>query len=240
MITPEIPQLDPLRVQVRKHALLNEISEKPHRRWWRIAVPATMLAAASVATTVLWTPTNPSAYASWTAEPRAPGQNADALIATCREKLAERDRINRRDFPDWPPMPTEVTLIDQRGDLTLVLFTGPQSNQFCLRSPKGIESGSGGGSRDPIPPLGSKRFRMQGLESVDPEPGHGEPRRTVLAEVGPDVAKALVTTEDGRQVVSTIGNGWMVAWWPTTAKATAVTLYDRTGGVLGTESAEIQ
>jgi hypothetical protein len=240
VITPEIPQLDPARVQVRKHALLNAIEEKPRRRWWRIAVPATVLAAAAVATTVLWTPTNPSAYASWTAEPRAPGPDVDGLIATCLEKMAARDRVNRADFPDWPPMPTRMTLIDQRGDLTMVLFTGPQSNQFCLRSPKGIESGSGGGSRQPIPPLGSKRFRMQGLESVDPEPGYGEPRRTVLAEVGPDVAKAVVNTEDGKQVAATIANGWMVAWWPTRVNSVSVTLYGRGGEVLATESTEVK
>lgn len=239
-ITPDIPQLDPSRVQVRKHALLNAIEEKPRRRWWRIAVPATVLAAAAVATTVLWTPTNPSAYASWTAEPRAPGQNVDGLITTCREKMAERDRINRRDFPDFPPMPTDVTLIDQRGDLTMVLFTGPYGDQFCLRSPKGIESGSGGRNSEPIPPLGAKRFRMRGLESLDPEPGYGEPRRTVHAEVGSDVAKAVVDTEDGKQVAATLGNGWMIAWWPGRASAVSITLYGRGGEVLGTESAEIK
>jgi hypothetical protein len=240
-ITPDIPQLDPLRVQVREHALLNAIEERPRRRWWRIAVPATVLAAAAVATTVLWTPTNPSAYASWTAEPRAPGPNADNLIATCREKLAESDRRARLDFPDWPPMPTEVSVVDQRGDLTLVLFTGPQSDHTCLISPKGVESGGGGGGdRVPRPPLGSKRFRMGGLSASDPDPGQGEPRRTLIAEIGPDVAKARVNTEDGKQVAATLGKGWMVAWWPTRAKAVTVTLYGRGGEVLGTESAEIK
>ncbi|KJK36337.1 hypothetical protein UK23_42205 [Lentzea aerocolonigenes] len=239
-ITPEIPQLDPSRVQVRKHALLNAIEEKPRRRWWRIAVPATVLAAAAVATTVLWTPTNPSAYASWTAEPRAPGPNTDGMIATCREKLAERDQVNRRDFPNFPPMPTELTLIDQRGDLTMVLFTGPYGNDSCLRSRKGIEAGGGGRNSTPIPALGSKRFRMASVETLDPEPGYGEPRRTVLAEVGPDVAKAVVNTEDGKQVAATLGNGWMIAWWPGRAGAVSITLYGRGGEVLGTESPEVK
>ena len=239
-ITPEIPQLDPSRVQVRKHALLNAIEEKPRRRWWRVAVPATVLAAAAVATTVLWTPTNPSAYASWTAEPRAPGKDEDGLIKTCLEKMTEREQVTRRDFPNLPPMPTELTLIDQRGDLTMVLFTSSYGNASCLRSPKGIEAGGGGRNNTPIPPLGSKRFRVAGLESLDPEPGHGEPRRTMLAEVGSDVAKAVVNTEDGKQVAATLGNGWMIAWWPTRASAVSITLYGRGGEVLSTESPEVK
>jgi hypothetical protein len=239
-ITPDIPRLDPMRVQVRKHALLNAIEEKPRRRWWRIAVPATVLTAAAIATTVLWTPTTPSAYASWTAEPRAPGPDVDRMIADCREKLVQHDRNIRSEIPNWPAAPTEVSVVDQRGDLTMVLFTGPESDMSCLISPKGFEMGGGGGSPGGRPPLGSARFRTQGLGASDPDPGQGEPRRTLIAQVGPDVAKARINTEDGRQVTATLGNGWLVAWWPTKAKATTVTLYDRAGGVLGTDSAEIK
>ncbi len=101
-ITPDIPQLDPMRLQVRKHVLLNEISARPSGRWWRLAVPATVLAAAAVTATVLWPVSNPSAYASWTAEPRAPGPDADTAIAGCRERLAESERNTRTYFPNLP------------------------------------------------------------------------------------------------------------------------------------------
>ncbi|NGY61173.1 hypothetical protein G7043_19775 [Lentzea sp. NEAU-D13] len=236
-VTPEIPQLDPMRVQVRKHAMLNAIEEEPRRRWWRIAVPASVLAAAVVATTVLWTPTNPSAYASWTAEPRAPGPGADSVVEKCRKLIAESPTA---DMPDWPETPTDLTIVDQRGDLTMVLFTGPESEQSCLGSPKGIEMAGGGGSPNGRPPLGSARFRMGSLGTSDPDPGQGEPRRTLVAEVGAEVAKARVSTDDGKQVTATVDNGWMVAWWPTKAKAISVTLYNSAGEVIGTESAEIK
>jgi len=31
-----------------------------------------------------------------------------------------------------PEVPTEVSVVDQRGELTMVLFTGPQSEMLCL------------------------------------------------------------------------------------------------------------
>ncbi|MEU0883583.1 hypothetical protein ABZ345_33685 [Lentzea sp. NPDC005914] len=238
-ITPEIPQLDPGRVQVRKHALLNALEEKPRRRWWRVVVPASALAAAAVVTTVLWTPANPSAYASWTAEPRAPGPAADAVVAQCRQMITQNSGFHGND-PTWPDPPTDLTIVDQRGDLTLVLFTGPEMQESCLGTPKGIETAGGGGDPRGRPPLGSDLFRLQSLVSSNPDPGEGEPRRTLVAEVGSAVAKARVSTEDGKQVTATIANGWMVAWWPTAAKPLSVTLYDGGGDVIGTESAEIK
>ncbi len=231
-ITPEVPQLDPMRVQVRKHALLNEISQNPSRRWWRVAVPATALAAAVVGA-VLWTPTNPSAYASWTAEPRAPGPGVDTVVADCREKLAERDRITRGEFPDWPGAPTEVSVVDQRGDLTLVVFTGPEAVHTCLRSDDGLESGGGGGG---VVALGTDRYRAM-TYGADAGDGAGRgARRTLTARVSPEVAKVRVDTQDGKQVVATLGtDGWLVAWWPGQAEVTTVTLYDKEGNRLGTE-----
>ncbi|MGI5502225.1 hypothetical protein [Lentzea sp. CA-135723] len=239
-ITPDIPQLDPMRVQTRKHALLNEISRKPRRRWWRLTVPATALTAAVVVGTVLWTPTNPSAYASWTAEPRAPGPELEGQIAACREEIVRRDEFHRKDLPGWPAMPTDVTVVDQRGDLTLVLFTGPQSDQTCLGTPKGIEMQGGGGDPKGRPPLGQAKFRLEGLQLSNPDPGRGEPRRTLLGRVSPGVAKARIDTEDGRKVTGTIANGWLVAWWPTLSEAKSVTLYDGEGEIIETASAEFE
>jgi hypothetical protein len=62
----------------------------------------------------------------------------------------------------------------------------------------------------------------------------------MVARVGPDVAKARVNIEDRKQVAATLGNGWMVVWWPTRANPVSVTLYGRSGEVLGTESTEIK
>ncbi|HEX8870739.1 MAG TPA: hypothetical protein VF821_34055 [Lentzea sp.] len=236
-ITPEIPQLDPLRVQVRKHALLNAIEENPRRQWWRLVVPATVLAAAAVTATVLWTPTNPSAYASWTAEPRAPGPDAGDMIAVCRQQLTESDKRIRENFPQWPAMPTEVSVVDQRGSLTLVVFTGQEAVQTCLRSrDDGVRGGGGGG----IVELGADRYRAMTYGADSGDANH-EARRTLVARVSAEVAKVRVNTKDGNHVGATMGkDGWLVAWWPGESDVNTVTLYDEAGNELGTEPGGIR
>lgn len=238
MITPDIPQLDPMRVQVRKHALLNEISAKPSRRWWRFAVPATALVAAVVTTLVLWTPTNPNAYASWTAEPRAPGADTEAAIAECQEMIKETG-TRSTSLPDWPAMPTEISVVDQRGSMTLVLFTGPQAEMQCFHTPNGPGL-TGGGTAKGLEPLGDRLFGSLGGASMHSDRDGGNPMRVYSAMVSEKVGKVVVHTEDGLKVTATIGKGWMLAWWPSRGDATSVTLYDHQGNVLGTESTRVR
>ncbi|PWK82205.1 hypothetical protein C8D88_11473 [Lentzea atacamensis] len=231
MITPEIPQLDPLRLQIRKHALLNEISSKPSRRWWRFTVPATALVAAVAVTLVLWTPTNQDAYASWTAEPRAPGDLAPVL-ADCTKTLDRHDAQGEGNRPNWPA-PREVSVVDQRGDLTMVLFTGPQSEMLCLRTPKGVAM-SGHGNATGREPLGDRLFAdfagQMGMTDVNTR----NSMSVLTGRVSPKVGKVVIGTEDGLEVTATVGNGWVVAWWPSLGKPKHVRLYDEAGGVLQT------
>lgn len=237
MITPDIPQLDPLRVQVRKHALLNEISTKPSRRWWRFAVPATALVAAVAVTLVLWTPTNPNASASWTAEPRAPGADTEAALAECREMIEAGDR--REKPPNFPEAPTEVSVVDQRGIMTLALFTGPQSELLCRHVQGGYPSLSGSGRAEGLEELGSRLFLSYG-SSLHSERDGRNPMRFFSGKVSPQVGKAVIQTKDGLKVTATIGKGWLLAWWPSKEDATLITLYDREGKELGTEPARVR
>ncbi|MET8759804.1 hypothetical protein [Lentzea sp. NPDC004782] len=228
-ISPDLPQLDPMRLQVRKDALVNEISTKPFRRWWRFAVPATALVAAVVTTLVLWTPTNPNAYASWTAEPRAPGADTEAAIADCREMLGEHHTT----MPNAPATPTEVSVVDQRGSMTLVLFTGPEAQMECLHTPDG-HGLAGSGTAKGFEPLGDELFRSFGA-SLHSQRDGSKPVRILSGMVSPKVGKVLIGTKDGLKVTATIGKGWILAWWPSREDATLVTLYDHAGNVLGTE-----
>jgi hypothetical protein len=233
VIKPDIPQLDPLRLQTRKHALLNEISSKPSRRWWRFTVPATALVAAVAVALVLWTPTTPDAYASWTAEPRAPG-DVEPVIAKCREQLDWYDEHGKEErLPDWPAAPREVSVVDQRGSMTLVLFTGPQATMECWHAPDGVGM-TGGGTSKGLEPLGDKLFRSYGA-SMKSERDGSRPMRVLTGPVDPRVGKAVFDTRDGLKVTATIGEGWLLAWWPSKEDATSVTLYDKAGIVLGTE-----
>jgi len=237
-ITPDIPPLDRMRLQVRKHALLNEISAKPSRRWWRFAVPATTLTAAVVAAIVLWTPTTPSAYASWTAEPRAPG-DVEPVLARCRERLDRHDARGREgNLPDWPAAPRDVSVVDQRGSMTLVLFTGPEATLECMHTPQGV-SVAGGGTAKGLDPLGDRLFRSYGASLTSDRDGDN-PMRVLTGQVSPAVGKVLVGTRDGLKVTAPLGRGWILAWWPSREDATSVTLYDHAGNVLGTEPAEVR
>jgi hypothetical protein len=231
-ITPDIPQLDPMRLQVRKHALLNEISARPSRRWWRFAVPSTALVAAVAVALVLWTPTNQDASASWTAEPRAPGDLAP-MIAACGRTLdqmdAERGLEGR---PVWPA-PREVAVTDQRGDLTMVLFTDPRSDMLCWGTPNGVGMGGRGGAEE-REPLGDRLFAdfapQIGMTEVD----SGTSTTVLTGRVSPKVGKVVIGTEDGLEVTASIGNGWVVAWWPSSGKQKYVKLYDEAGSLLET------
>ncbi|SES18380.1 hypothetical protein SAMN05216188_12543 [Lentzea xinjiangensis] len=231
-VKPGIPPLDPMRVQVRKHALLKEISTKPSRRWWRFAVPATALAAAAVVGAVLWTPTQ-SAYASWTAEPRAPGPDTETRVERCREQVEEMGTRS-----EMPFAPAEAKVVDQRGDLTLVLFAGPQSRLLCLATPNG-QRVTGSVDRSGVEPLGSAPFRFTGVDGQRSSDGT-EANRMMSGMVGPQVGKIRVDTADGRRVTATIANGWVVAWWPGWADATLITLYDHAGDILSTERPEFE
>jgi hypothetical protein len=230
-ISPEIPQLDPLRVQVRKHALMNEISTRPARRWWRLAVPATGLAAAIAIGAVVWPVASPSAFASWSAEPRAPGPDGFASADDCRGKFTEwlTPTDGARESGVVPkPVPTDTSLVDQRGSVTLVMLTGSQTMAYCLYTPTYRTFGLNELS------LGDTWFRTN-PESHLPD---GEPARILTGHVRPEVGRVVVGTADGRQVTATVDKGWVAAWWPSDADASSVTLYDEAGHVLGTQVPE--
>lgn len=232
MIKPDIPQMDPLRLQTRKHALLNEISSKPSRRWWRFAAPATTMVAAVATTMVLWTPTNPNANASWSAEPRAPGADTEVAVGECREAIEASDRRDEKP-PNFPAAPTEVSVVDQRGIMTLALFTGPQSQLLCVNVDGRVGYG-GSGRAEGLDQLGDRLFLSYGAGLRSDRDGRN-PMRLFSGMVSPKVGKALIETKDGLEVTATIGEGWLLAWWPSKEDATSVTLYDRAGNVLGTE-----
>ncbi|MFD4676900.1 hypothetical protein ACFWNN_44790 [Lentzea sp. NPDC058450] len=235
-ITPDIPQLDPMRLQARKHALLNEIGTKPSRRWWRFAVPATALVAAVAVTMVLWTPTNPNANASWSAEPRAPGADTEVAVAQCREMIEAGDRQEKP--PNFPEAPTEVSVVDQRGIMTLALFTGPQSQLLCINV-GGRTGYTGSGRAEGLEQLGDRLFLPHGAGLRSDRDG-SNPMRLFRGMVSPKVGRAVIDTKDGLKVTATIGQGWLLAWWPSKEDATSITLYDHEGKELGTQPATVR
>ena len=64
--------------------------------------------------------------------------------------------------------------------------------------------------------------------------------RVLTGRVSPKVGKVVIGTEDGLEVIATVGNGWVVAWWPTMGEPKRVRLYDEAGGVLQTSSIPVR
>ncbi|GLY49037.1 hypothetical protein [Lentzea sp. NBRC 102530] len=233
----QIPQLDPLRLQARKHALLNEISVKPSRRWWRFTVPATALIAAVAVTLVLWTPTNQDA-AAWSAEPKAPS-DLGPMITACTKTLDRHDAERGVDGqPVWPA-PREAAVTDQRGDMTMVVFTGPQSEALCYGTPPAVGMNAHGGFEE-REPLGDRPFADFAPQIGVPDVNSGTRTTILTGRVSPQVGKAVIVTEDGLDVTASLGNGWVVTWWPSLGKPTEVRLYDVAGTLLQTAPIPVQ
>jgi len=115
----------------------------------------------------------------------------------------------------------------------MVLFTGPQSEMLCLWTPKGAAM-NGRGSATDREPLGDRLFA-----DFDPQGGMQDvnTRKSVqflIGRVGPKVGKAVIVTEDALEVTASLGDGWIVTWWPSLGKPKQVRLYDEAGSLLET------
>ncbi|MGW6936409.1 hypothetical protein ACWGE0_40565 [Lentzea sp. NPDC054927] len=205
-ITPEIPQVDPIRVQARKHALLYEIGQRPARRGWRLAVPATGLAAAVAIGAVWWM------------SPTPPGLTDAAAVDRCQTALS----MLRMPWPG--PGEVSSSVVDRRGNVVLVLLTGRETMWFCM-----FEGESWVG--DSESPRGSGDTRLVAYQGDTVE---GKPTGMAYGRVRPDAHTARLDTADGRKVPVLLDKGWAVTWWPSDAKAKLVTLYDEAGHVLET------
>lgn len=210
-ITPEIPRLDPIQVQVRKHALMNEIGKKPARRGWRLAVPGTGLAAAGFAAAVV-------IGAVWWMSPTRAGLTDAAAADRCQTAL---DRLR---MPSPGSGEVNSSVVDRRGNIVLVMLTGPESMWFCMFDGESWISASES-------PRGSGDLRLVAFQgdAID-----GKPTGMAYGRVRPDAHTARLDTADGRKVPVLLDRGWAVTWWPSGAKAKLVTLYDEAGHVLET------
>lgn len=112
-ITPEMPRLAPIRGQARKHALMNEIGRKPSRRGWRLAVPATGLAAAVAIGAVWWM------------SPAPPTLTDAAAVDRCQTALSSMRM-------PYPGAEVNFSVVDRLGNITLVMLTGPEKMWFCM------------------------------------------------------------------------------------------------------------
>jgi hypothetical protein len=186
------------------------------------------LAAATVAA-VLFTGATP-AFAGWTSTPAkaTPAQLADANFY-CSPELDVYGS-------GWTAVTSDV-----RGPYTLVVYQdAAQDTATCLNGPSLVQVSIVGGSNQQTirsasnfgtqPTLQTTTENVNGSSGLDTYTGNqyeaGDPGAYDLADgqVDPDVTAVTLNLSDGTSVGTTIGGGWMVAWWPGDASATSATV----------------
>ncbi len=205
------------------------------------AAAAVLLTVATVATQTLLTQA-PSAFAGWSAQPKAVERAAAAAAdATCREQLANT------------PMPLggalkdlEVAVTDGRGPFTWVLYNSAGGGVSCLVGPSltAISGRTGNGGSFGIAaagvgpasgPVGAGSSATAGSGSMLSTGDDGSRVSTVhlttdggqaytLADgtVADDVTGVTLVLGDGTRVAATVANGWFAAWWPGGRDATSI------------------
>jgi hypothetical protein len=220
--TPRIPYLSDDRLLARQRHLVAEIGARRSRRHKRgIAFGGAGLTVSAVTAVlvVLLGAGTPSAFAAWTPSPTtpAPGQTA-AAEAACETGAATPP-------PGGPATPTNVSLTDVRGPFTLLLFgtnTATQGALMCLSGPDGTHFSISSGSQPSLPgPDQITLARLQG-ESAD-----GHVYTIAEGSTGSGVSAATLVLTDRSHVVTTIGNGLFLAWWPGGATVTSAILTAR-------------
>jgi hypothetical protein len=221
---PAIPHLTDARLITRERHLVREITAQRGRRQRRVlALSSAALVAGGVATAlvVLLNVGTPPAFAAWTASPTTParGQLASAE-ATCAARPANPP-------PGVPALPTKVSLTDTRGPFTLVLFgtnTGSQGALLCMSGPDGTQFSIAVGDQPPLPEAGQITVDHLQAQSAD-----GQPYVIAEGSAGAGVSAATLALSDGTHVVTTIGNGLFLAWWPGGATVTSATVTSASG-----------
>jgi len=182
------------------------------------------------------------AYAGWRATPTAasgPAAPPTGTEADCQSQLASmRAPDGGADPGPWQPLLTDV-----RGPFVVALFQAGNDEAACFTGPSFIEvnritsssstSGSqsgelsvsneaGGGSPGPN---GSNHAAvvLEGTSSGDLSQvvqnilttSSDGPYTFVDGRVANGVTGVTLALDDGQHVVSTVADGWFVAWWPT-------------------------
>lgn len=170
------------------------------------AIAIGVLATLVVATGALAWPTiekGSTVFAGWSADPDAVATGLIAASGQCRSWDDER-----------PP----VKVIDQRGDVGMVVVAGDRSEGYCLfyqEQPQGAWIAKGGGSSGGT---GDDSFQppvhVEGVASLRMVEELGRYVSSVRGRVSPDVATVVVRRRGKPAITAALQNGYFIAWWP--------------------------
>lgn len=220
-----------------------------HRRAAPAALGATAVGAAAVGTALVVSLGGAApAYAGWSAAPTAasssPSSQADR---SCLGALSSNQPAGGElGSGPWQPLLTDV-----RGPFTVALyrndsaymgcFTGSSFTQVIQVSSDGDTSNgvlkvSGSGSSSGRSSQGLSTVTVGGTTSGDLQnvvqshlsTAEG-PYTLVDGRVGSGVTGVTLVLDSGQDVVATVADGWLLAWWPSDAAATSSQVTNASG-----------
>lgn len=215
---------------------------------WTVGAVSGGVATASVVVSVVVLGGAPPAFAGWSATPAAGGVQTASAAVGCQGELAS---------PAAGPVaapsgPWTTVLTDVRGPYAVVVysdgnsfatcFSGPTFTVVTRRVPGGaVTSMTGSGGRASgetsfgssggvgIVETGSGTAGITGMsESHLVQAGDGA-YSMVEGQVASDVTGVTLVRSDETDVEATVGNGWVVAWWPGTLDAVSAQVKTPTG-----------
>lgn len=221
------PDLEPFRPDRRaalRSTLISAIAAPTPRPWFRrrtAMVPVPLAAATLLALVWLaqpWATLTPA----WAAVP----ERADAA-ATAKFGGDCSSAIAARHFPMVVEAGTPI-LAETRGKSTAVLLASATQVQICITDPQGSIDSLG------VYQVGS--FDAGGTGLVDGVPGSregGNPLRVIFGRLAASDDKVVVKTADGLNVTASVAAygklGYFLAWWPSHADASNVTVTGASG-----------
>jgi hypothetical protein len=230
-------------VAVRPDALDRLRSADYRPRAHRVRTPAALgalagSAGAATAVTFLVFGSAPAAYAGWSPTPTAaaPAPSAPAQ-ESCQGRLASMPGQpgTASGSVDWQNVATDV-----RGPFTVALYQAGDDDAACFTSASFTEisqidengssgslsvQGEGGAGPAGSPASGGSSVTLGGTASGDLQQvaqtrlstTTDGPYTLVAGRTENGVTGVTLVRDDGQDVVATVADGWLVAWWPGSA-----------------------
>jgi hypothetical protein len=209
-----------------------------HRRVAPVALGATAIGAAATGTALVIalggaTP----AYAGWSAAPTA-GSSPSSSQAdqSCLGALSDQPSSSELGSGSWRPLLTDV-----RGPFTVALYENDAVYMGCFNSSSFTQvtqvssdgdtsngvlrvSGSGPGklsrNRSMVTVGGTASGDLQNVVQSHLSTADG-PYTLVDGRVASEVTAVTLVLNSGKDVVATVADGWILAWWPSNTAATS-------------------
>ena len=199
----------------------------------------------------------PAAYAGWSATPTSAPAPSPEAAGNCQDQLSsthDGPLGSGLGTGAW-----QNVLTDIRGPFTVALFQDDGAYAACFTSSSftevsqisssgdaGASSGSvsvqgsvpagdagqrpaGGVARTSVIVTGTSSGDLQHVAQTHLSTSADGPYTLVEGRTTSGVTGVTLVGQDGQDVVATVADGWLVAWWPGTAEATSVQVSTASG-----------